>query len=392
MCTGVRMASVVNQEQGMWWRFSEYQVVDGRIIPSPGARLSQYDPWANYRASRSRGGSGEPPYQSLLSLLRGIDYRSLGPEFVLKPNSEAQLAQWCSRHGLLGVLPQTFARIDLPAVATASISESGVTVRDVLRIELPAHTRNPDGWITGVIRAGEIPEKTHRGLIARFIQNGILTRDDPSQDQEPGFVSFSGILPQEELRTLVNIPESWWWQGPAAIEELGPRWSLTELAKSFLPGVPVEERESFDYPLPLTPDFWHLYSETVDSFLHHAGWLQTSLEYIGSSDLSEGTWSDWGASDFLVGKEILDFLTASANRVLGVRDGSLELIWRFPSLLASYAMMIAEDLAENHALHICPVCNTPFLSRAYQVKFCSDTCRYRQQKREQRRKKREEEP
>ncbi len=378
------MASAVHQEMGWWWRFSEYRVVGGRIEPAPGARLSQYDPWADYRASRSRGGNGEPPYQSLLSLLRRIDYRASGRGFVLKPESEAQIARWCSRHGLIGVLPQTIQRIDLPAVARASIPESGVTVRDALRITISAHGRDPAGWSTSKIPDTEIPEKTHPGLITRFIQSGLLKKDHSGQEREPGFVSYSGVIPYDELKALVGVFASRWWQRPGAVQVAGPRLSLDELAKSYFPGVPGEERESFDYPQPLTPGFWHLYSETVKDFLHRAGWLQAALEHIGSVDLADATWSEGEVGDFPIGLDILNFLTGSANRVLGVRHVSLELVWLFPSLLASYAMMIAEDLTQNNALHACSVCDTPFLSKAYQVKYCSDTCRFRAQKRRQR--------
>jgi hypothetical protein len=190
------------------------------------------------------------------------------------------------------------------------------------------------------------------------------------------------VLQHLRMQGSIEMSSSWWWQCPRAKEAEGPNvtWSLSELAERFFPSVPLDEREAYSYPLPLAPESWRLYSEPVDDFLHRAGWLQKAIENIAPAD-SEGE------SDFWWGKEILDFLTASANRVLRPSGGRLELVWLFPSLLASFGMMVAEDTTEEHAVHICPMCETPFLSKAYQARFCSDTCRYRHQKREQRRRK-----
>ena len=392
------MASAVTAERGGWWRFSEYEVVDGRIRPKAGARLSQYDPWENFRLSRSRGGTGEPPYQSLLRLLQEIDYRQVrGPErlrFEIKPDSEPLIAAWCSRHGLLGSLPQTLDRIDSPAVAWALIPETGITHQEVLHVELPQAMRVWDGW-----RSREIPlsypEEQHQGLLSRCIELGILrpiTDGDtvlPSyysvtQSDMPGFVTYAGVIPPHA--DWLIPPERRYSWNPGYSEPGEPPGTLTELARLYFPSVLEEsDPELFIYPVPLTPPFWYLYSETIDTFMHRASWLQNAVQEIaGSLSPRERETEEY---DFLLGKEILDFLTSSANNIIERGpDGDLRQAWLFPSLLSSYAMMIAEDLIDKRALHVCP-CGTPFLSKAYQVKYCSDRCRYRYQKREQRKNK-----
>ena len=355
------MASAVTAERGGWWRFSEYEVVDGRIRPKAGARLSQYDPWENFRLSRSRGGTGEPPYQSLLRLLQEIDYRQVrGPErlrFEIKPDSEPLIAAWCSRHGLLGSLPQMVSRIHLPAVAWARIPYPAVTRQDVLYIELRTHDRRSDGWHITSPRVVKYSEEEHSGLIRRCIKLGILKPvvddadtahfiHDLNQDDAPGFVTYGGAIPPEHTEWLVPRERRYWWS-PGYVEEQGTDGSLTELAKLYFPSVlQHSDPELFIYPKPLTPRFWYLYSETIDTFMHRASWLQNAVQEIaGSLSPRERETEEY---DFLLGKEILDFLTSSANNIIERGpDGDLRQAWLFPSLLSSYAMMIAEDLIDK---------------------------------------------
>jgi hypothetical protein len=51
------------------------------------------------------------------------------------------------------------------------------------------------------------------------------------------------------------------------------------------------------------------------------------------------------------------------------------------SLLASFADMSAEDLVYGRPTLQCTCCGTPFVSSAYQARYCSVTCRLREQKR-----------
>jgi hypothetical protein len=62
------------------------------------------------------------------------------------------------------------------------------------------------------------------------------------------------------------------------------------------------------------------------------------------------------------------------------RDRRLQLKWVPSSLLASLAAMMLEDLTYGLALE-CPGCGLPFVSGAYQAKFCSVRCRWAEQKR-----------
>src|SRR6266436_4930483 len=84
---------------GWWPRFSNYQLIDGRIAPAKGARLDRYDPWEEYEAGKSRG--EPPPYVEMINLLKDIR-----PHQRHKYGSDEieRILKWTSRHGLLGVL------------------------------------------------------------------------------------------------------------------------------------------------------------------------------------------------------------------------------------------------------------------------------------------------
>jgi hypothetical protein len=64
-------------------------------------------------------------------------------------------------------------------------------------------------------------------------------------------------------------------------------------------------------------------------------------------------------------------------------DGRIRQKWVTCSLLASLATMMAEDLTNGRAL-LCGGCGRPFVSGAYQARFCSVRCRWAEQKREHR--------
>src|SRR5437870_5214091 len=74
---------------GRWWRYDRYELQGGSICPARGAKLREYNPWADYEAAARQ--SQAAPYHSLLSLLERFD--------------EAGLLKWCAEHGLIGVLP-----------------------------------------------------------------------------------------------------------------------------------------------------------------------------------------------------------------------------------------------------------------------------------------------
>ena len=108
--------------------------------------------------------------------------------------------------------------------------------------------------------------------------------------------------------------------------------------------------------------------------------------------------------DYLRGERFIDFAlrTAEADRRLyslltGVQPAVGEMTpdlryrraWRTKSLLASLAMMAYLDITDDKRILVCDEDLRPFVSGAYQARYCSERCRRRAIKRAYRQRLRE---
>ena len=99
--------------EGDWWRFSMYEIRDGCICPSEGAKLEWYDPWPDFQNTRGQTigqapDGSQPGYQSLMKLVAQLEYLP-GPGQTRYPDcltqkSQTLIVEWCRQNGLLGVL------------------------------------------------------------------------------------------------------------------------------------------------------------------------------------------------------------------------------------------------------------------------------------------------
>ena len=143
----------------------------------------------------------------------------------------------------------------------------------------------------------------------------------------------------------------------------------------FFPGVEWAKRKSYPYPLPYTDEFCHLYAERLSSFVHATQLFAGAVEHIASAS----------AADVSLAREALETINLLRRPISAVVEreakGALEQRWQTPSLLASFAEMFVQDVAYGLATRLCQCCQLPFVSGAYQAKYCSPACRQRQQKR-----------
>lgn len=166
---------------------------------------------------------------------------------------------------------------------------------------------------------------------------------------------------------------------------------MTELLDDFFPNLEGDRPAR-----PLSPDFWATYAEPVSLFMHWAVRLKLAIETLRGSERA-GLWSALVGRplepDF--GRLVLDRLLEPISPVIEERgpEEGYRLGWSTPSLLAGLGMMITLDLVEGRRVHVCEACSTVFLSRAYQVKFCSDRCanRIRMRRRRERERQSQEE-
>src|ERR1700687_2656608 len=102
---------------GNWWKFDRYELSGGMIRPARGAKLSRYDPWDDQDPAAPLQQDRVPAYRSLLDIVNRLRYlESPSPQNRfgrLHPRSEEELLDWCSRYGLLGLLPHDAVSITL---------------------------------------------------------------------------------------------------------------------------------------------------------------------------------------------------------------------------------------------------------------------------------------
>lgn len=360
-------------EAGLWWRFSEYQVVaahpgsgsgkadvvnayDPRmageiIVPVPGASLEIYDPF--------QLSDQEPPYQSLARLAQEVDFDSSGR---LREGGAARLVAWCNRFGLLGIVPQTYLSLWGRQDYSRHEEEENVTEAEPIW----SHVRGNGEWLT--------------------VQGPV-----PAMEYD---------YPNDGLRL-------------ASFERMAP----------FFPG--LHPQEGADVPLrqrflvlpdpPLSAPFWHVYGEPVVRFMEWARGMRDALSdltTISPAVLTQLMWRDPydeegnlisdEATRLEASLELLNWLTGSIAPVLTVYpfdanilhpdswsrgEPELRQVWTFPSLLAAMAWMIVRDIKGSRRVYLCANCGTPFTSSSPKAGYCSVKCRNTAQKRRQRERK-----
>jgi hypothetical protein len=230
----------------------------------------------------------------------------------LTEDSKRAVLKWCNSYGLLGVLPHRASQ--------ATLGPRKGEQRQYIRIGI--------GW-TEIVR-------DLRNPLTPAVQPNALVQD---------------------LR------------GPAVqVEHLSTTWGR------FFPEIPVEDRETFAYPQPLTAPFWNLYAEPLQDFLSAARALRellSALRFQKSTKLRRIHSALSGGLPL-----VMNGLIAPVGLGAQIKQRSIESMKLVPgSLLASLTLMLLEDLLRGRALQ-CP-CGKLFVSKAYQARYCSRRCRWR---------------
>src|SRR5271157_953206 len=208
---------------GRWWRFEEYEISDDYIRPRWGTRLVEYDPWAGFwRGSRAR--VSHRPYEELVNLVRGIRVSERG-DVELDAAQEQTLLGWCSRHGLLGLLPHSSSIL----VVEWRTSEPG----------LMYFVRKANGWHSWT----------------------ELDRVMYGRERRPTGERRSEAIVQHPLGLIQAQPLHSAWGRFVPIENAERDWGT-------LRGAP---------PKPLSDEFWHRYAEPVSEFVGAAQRLGVAL-------------------------------------------------------------------------------------------------------------------
>lgn len=325
---------------GYWWRAEEYVLQDGYIRPAPGAAFVRYDPWDHYRLARQHGKQEDlTPYQELLKLA-DIRFVFNQGRFVVEADDAQKLLEWCNRYGLLGVLLHR-------------VQEVRLAPRWHRMVLLPSPKPN-------VL----FPTQRHitraaTGWRSQYIQrlDGYVIRDEPDRE---------GSLVEEGLRPADMTAGAW----VRKIDAFDWQWeSLSKTWVRFFPDTPREERETREYPLPLSEEFWREYAEPLDQFVNAVRALEDALRY-----LQEPT-------EVRRGRDKINALAGDVNLTLLTSEEGFRQAWVSTSLLGTLAAMAIFDLSGGKRVLRCETCGRPFVSGAPTARYCSPTCRQTAQKR-----------
>jgi hypothetical protein len=304
----------------------------------------------------------DAPYQGLLRLIADVERAKQEPTSPSGSSGAVAplVTEWCSTHGLLGLLPhQTHSAFLVPRYEWTAIGE---------RVEL-APVQRVYTWARGVWTT-EI----------RVAFDGVIEGADVSR-------------PGGELVPLESLPAG--WPLPVAVfsplDELRPEPMPLEAAwGDFF--ADAGDPAAFPYPSPGSLRFWKSYSEPLDEFLIAAGLFSDAVRGVATAQ------HDADALRLQRHVRILETLAAAASphlRMTGGHGGGLELTqyWVTPSLLSAYALMALFDVVGGRRLRVCadPKCRMPFRTSAYQGAYCSRRHRSRHTVERHRARKREHE-
>jgi hypothetical protein len=379
---------------GMWPRFDSYEITDGVVHPTEGARLELYDPWEEYvavwqrrqRLPRKKGDPAGPkrnnprampPYQELLWLaarLQAHDSESGVPvigKVDLTPDLRKRVLAWCRHNGLLGLLHHETLEIWLAPIWERAEGSS------LLSAVAHGWQRSGGGWVHASRNYAYVNE-----LDTTLCGAPVSPARYEELRASPATESKRGSL--WSLPKLAHVP-------PSMAEKIGPIGGvvirrlgvsglevapLGHLRRYFFQIEPESHKPKWPMPNPRDEGFWRSYAEPVHSVVQAAeqlSWIMKALathstEYVQPTPQQHEQLTR--AQDHLAA-----YTENTWPRVVLNEEGKPQVRWSAPSLLGSFALMIMFDLAGKGTIRTCAHCGTPFASSARQAVYCSDRCR-----------------
>ena len=312
---------------GEWWRFDRYRIVDGWLVAAKGAELEWYNPWKDFRGGTHKAIlsqaslAKQPIYSSLMRLESQITFTPgvrRYPDCVNK-DSQQLIVEWCQQYGPLGVLLSQWDALYLAPQCDS---------------------------------AGDWSQIRYSRGFGQVVQ----------ESREDG--DLEGVEPLAIVRHLNDLEPKF--------ESPGKTWGR------FFPSVRVVDRDAYQYPRPYSDSFCTLYAERLSHFCAAVRLLTGAMRQLGEHPPPKTPNPKLARSQALA---TLNILRRPVDSVLAFnKDRKPFLRWTSASLLASLAEMFVQDLAYGHSTLVCTACNLPFVSSAYQARYCSELCRLREQK------------
>lgn len=350
------MKTVTTGIDWCWYRFREYMFDEneGSIQPVDDDAVIRYNPWEAYWDWRANVPEVQPPYMPLFELVRETEdsLRRMVQSHGADMPSRTTLKQWCqwfAGHGLLGILPHGLRQITHGPVWRRPVGEKNSSK---LAPTVITYSRTNGDWL-----------QTEK----------VIALDNTGSNK------FSHTRPREHAKVFGdNVPARWrlWIDvhegipfGPGVVHCSGE--DAEDYLSDFILLEPGGGDVSHIYPLPLTDAFWRCYREPLNEIFRAVLVLH---------DATVGALNKDNATNDCTKLNVL--LDEASMRLQVAEDGTYRCMYSFPSLLASFACMIALDLEEQRRVFSCPECQKLFCSHAYQSSYCSPRCRNRANTRE----------
>lgn len=366
-----------------WWRFDRYEVDQGFIRPAAGAHLQRFDPWKQHADLAQRRRDHEPPYVTLARLSRRMMDVIYGSDYLepLPLELAADIGAWCSEWGLLGVLLSGLRAVT-PTIHWRShdFDDEGhfnqPPVRTLLRGTHVVPVLTSYEWSSGGWRRTDLAlAKSHEEL-AVWSSGG---EGDP----------FSVKRLSRGYRRIVNS----WLPAPgyALRREDTPyfasrSWRLDPLHDEgwadFFPDAPGDPH-TFDYPEPLSQQFWGLYAEPLVAFAEAGNAVMQALEEIRRPETVEPDQFREPDAPVETLRRLIEPVTPDVE-LDPTMPSQVNARWSSPCLQATLALMAYVDLTGGDRIDACPVCGSIFVAHRADHEYCSTRCKATARKRRQR--------
>ena len=303
-----------------WWRFDQYEIRDGYVLPSGSSREPiRFDLWsdnAGSGVSRTRN----PAYLELAN----VPDPDRENEFLPPTDSEKRrITEWSARYGPTGALLQMTAEVTLPMGTV--------------------HRWVGYGWQSQTTTAEPA---------------ALLRKLDPS-------IGWDDSLYSEALT------RTWWRFFPSLWADLH-KWNPHLFVSQDPLGREAEVMLSREWPEPGTKEFRESYRECVPDFMAAALAFRRALDWA-----NQGLNASLPVLDRLQAFTQINYLQAPARQVLVPRSSrGTDLRWSAPSAVAALAVIAANDIAAGHDFRFCQrgSCTRMFRVISTGTRYCSRPC------------------
>lgn len=331
-------------------RFGRYQVVQDSIVPVTNIPIQRFDPWAEYQSAVGRSRLVEPPYVSLLNLAKNLRFEQ-SPFTLWQPSPEGkqEILEWCSKNGLLGVLPGMFREITL----------------------YPSWAKNQYGrWCV----------MTPRFVLANglWYNMSVLERLETASEENLNAATEGELVPPDVVYANPQKPGAlvWHWESHRTEHE-----DLTKSFYSFFPRSLKSDSNSGRYPALGSDEFWKEYGEPFHVFGRWATRFLEAAQILMAADLSLcANDQQFAPHHALVFMNSLA-TTGSASFEVELDSARIHRVHHSPALLVSFAEMFLRDMELGRRLTSCATCTGFFVAAGVEVRYCSNRCRNTMQRR-----------